>query len=325
MPRYHLAPFLTLGATLLMTWLILGGVCFARGPGNALELDGDDDLVRVPFSTSLALTDAVTLEAWIQPIATDGGGVAGMWGNGGLPDKFLMYLQDGLVTALIARDAIPGLVSIDAPIQTNEWTHVAMTYDGSSLVLYINGAQAAAVDAPGELPDVTLDFRMGIEDIFVPGPASFLEGNVDEGNATARECELVLGVHDGGIVERRARCRLVRDVYITRARRVRDIDVDDRVIEIERPADLGCRHDDLEGPIARGILRAARIRPRLARQLDNVIASREFLIKEITHHAAFEKDVASGHKGDQPRIAIWGISAYCLEVANDSCALRYSS
>lgn len=148
-------------------------------PGHALQFDGLNDRVRIPFSDSLGFTTEFTLEAWIRPTSS-AGGIAGMWGHGGLPDRLLLFLQGGSVRVNLARDGVPGIVELVAPVPQGQWTHVAVTFDGALLSLITNGAAVVSTNAPGSLPMVAQDFRMGVEDRFVgPAPAYFA-GLIDE-------------------------------------------------------------------------------------------------------------------------------------------------
>ena len=146
---------------------------------QGLEFDGVDDIVRVPHSASLDVTTGLTLEAWIQPFV-GGGGIAGMWGSGGIPDKFLLYLENDVLMARIVRVGFPGSVTFAGPVVAlNAWTHVAMTYDGGALAVFVNGELFARTPAAGSIPPQDLDLRMGIEDIAFPDPPAFFRGRID--------------------------------------------------------------------------------------------------------------------------------------------------
>jgi hypothetical protein len=148
--------------------------------GNALELDGIDDIARVPYDVSLDMTDELTAEAWVRPISQNGG-VVGMWGAGGIEDKFLLYWENEAPRGRIVRDGEPGSVTaVGQVLAPGAWHHVAMTYDGATLRLYVDGFEVSSVGAVGTIPEQPgLDLRMGIEDISF-GTVNFFRGSIDE-------------------------------------------------------------------------------------------------------------------------------------------------
>jgi len=149
---------------------------------SALEFDGQNDFVEIPLTASLDGTAAFTSEAWIRPLDTSGGGVVGIWGEGGIPDKHLLHFSSGLLVGRIARSGIPGHTTVTAPIAANVWSHVALTYDSSFLRLYINGVEVAAVAAPGSLEPLAglaVDAKFGIDELALLAP-TFFRGTLDD-------------------------------------------------------------------------------------------------------------------------------------------------
>ena len=142
----------------------------------ALSFDGTDDIVTVPFASDLDVTNAFTIEAWVDATSANGGGIASMWGEGGLPDKLLLQLTGGDV---VGRIAVAGQTTVSATMPLNTWTHVALSYDGATMLLYLNGVQAGSTDIAGALPLENLPFRLGIEDVNL-GVRTFFNGSLDE-------------------------------------------------------------------------------------------------------------------------------------------------
>jgi len=120
--------------------------------GSALSFDGIDDRVIIPDSNSLDLTSAITLEAWVYPSTTLSG-----------RETILLKEQPGdLVYALYANGSKShpyGYVYIGAEqavqgktkLSLNTWSHLALTYDGSTLKLYVNGQLANSRSQTGLL------------------------------------------------------------------------------------------------------------------------------------------------------------------------------
>ena len=127
---------------------ISGATWAATGKfGSALSFNGSSNIVTVPDSASLDLTTGMTTEAWVQP-----GTLAGNW-------RTVLFKQrtgGGMVYDLYANGTpsenrptaelnIGGdkTVAGTAMLATGVWTHLAATYDGAVLALYVNGAHVA--------------------------------------------------------------------------------------------------------------------------------------------------------------------------------------
>ena len=110
--------------------------------GNALSFNGSGARVTVSDSASLDLTTAMTLEAWVFPTA--GGGWRDVIYKG--PDD-IYYLESSTASApnppgVGGTFASPLYGSSALPL--NVWSHLAATYDGQTLRLYVNGVQVAS-------------------------------------------------------------------------------------------------------------------------------------------------------------------------------------
>jgi hypothetical protein len=108
--------------------------------GSALEFNGASSHVSVPDSESLNPKTAVTLGAWIYPKGFTGNGnglltkeaqyILGLnWPQGGNAQKLNLWLTIGGWILFASDDEIPA----------DSWSHVAVTYDGSTKKLYIDG------------------------------------------------------------------------------------------------------------------------------------------------------------------------------------------
>ena len=128
--------------------VLQGGAVFAKGKvGQAFNFNPASGTVIVPDSSSLRLTNQLTIEAWIntQGTSTDYGivsKVGGVTGNNG----YQLALSGN---TLIGQFNSPGQswpsakITSGGIIATGTWYHVAWTYDQSAMKLYCNGALVA--------------------------------------------------------------------------------------------------------------------------------------------------------------------------------------
>src|SRR5262249_30219482 len=133
------------------TGTINGATRVAGRFGQALSFDGSSNIVLVPDSNSLDLSTGMTLEAWVQPTAA-----LNDW-------KAILQKQvDAFFLNANTSSNHPGVggtfngacctvVQGTSALPLNQWTHVAGTYDGAQLRLYINGVQVASQARTGSL------------------------------------------------------------------------------------------------------------------------------------------------------------------------------
>jgi Concanavalin A-like lectin/glucanases superfamily len=110
-----------------------------------LAFDGVKDVVIVPHAALLDLTTGMTLEAWIYLTSAESGWCAVV--QKGVDAYFLTAGSDTGALRPTGSVTFGGLIdSIKAPtaIPVNARTHLALTYDGAALRLYVNGSQVAS-------------------------------------------------------------------------------------------------------------------------------------------------------------------------------------
>ncbi|MFD9941529.1 LamG-like jellyroll fold domain-containing protein [Nonomuraea sp. NPDC059023] len=141
--------------------------------GNALSFNGTGSWVTVADSPSLRLTGAMTLEAWIRPATTTGWRTIVMkqFGN---DLAYTLDLNDR-AHSTIHTTSERGLYGT-ASLPLNTWTHVAATYDGANLKLFVNGAEVSSVTATGNIRTDNGVLRIGGNAVW----GEYFNGQIDE-------------------------------------------------------------------------------------------------------------------------------------------------
>jgi hypothetical protein len=144
--------------------------------GGALSFDGVDDWVSVPHAPALSLSAGMTIEAWVRPSAlTSWRGVVMKEQATALP--YALYASTAAQTPGASIFTTSALDSTAPPaLGLGNWTHLAMTWDGSQLRLYVDGAEIANRAAPGTLLTSTGQLRIGGNSL----RGEFFAGLIDE-------------------------------------------------------------------------------------------------------------------------------------------------
>ena len=146
-----------------------------QATSHALQFDGSQNYVSVPYSSSF-YSSPFTVEAWINPTsmsdykfiintrnATSGGGGYHLarWSDG----KIWFY-----------SDGIGGWYQGSTVVPDGSWSHVAVTYNGTTLKIWVNGVEDFSVDATGSISDSGNPLYIGTD---ISNSHNF-EGIIDE-------------------------------------------------------------------------------------------------------------------------------------------------
>ena len=121
----------------------------------ALQFDGTNDKIGVLDSPELNPTEAISVEAWINADVWAGS----IWGatilskQGGSPDRGygLTVGENGRIEFNHSIDGAWSTVSTPQILGLNTWYHLAATFDGSVMKLYVNGILQATSNHTGTM------------------------------------------------------------------------------------------------------------------------------------------------------------------------------
>jgi hypothetical protein len=144
--------------------------------GPALSFNGTSAMVTVADANALDLTTGMTLEAWVFPTAATGvRDILIKEGTG--VDIYNLYARNGAgqpEANVLAGGANRWATGPALPLST--WTHLAGTYDGTTVRLYVNGVQVGTKAFTGVISTSTGALRIGGNSLW----GEFFQGQIDE-------------------------------------------------------------------------------------------------------------------------------------------------
>jgi cysteine-rich repeat protein len=147
----------------------------------ALLFDGGVDDAAVLDAPELSLREDFTVELWFRVDAPVGGDRRLLLRKGSRAPNYYLWVDDSGALYGGVGLAWGTTVTANAGVSVDDglWHHAALTYDGTTVALHLDGALADS-DGSGSGPASTNDgpLMMGRAHIIDPGPA--LEGALDE-------------------------------------------------------------------------------------------------------------------------------------------------
>ena len=131
--------------------------------GSALQFDGTDDYVKIDKGTEAASN--FTISVFVFPSDLTHGKIFST-------DQYELALLNG---GIQFKSAVLGTISYTS-ISKDVWSHVTVTYDGTTLRLYINGTEVNTQAATGALP-ATAAVIIGKD---YATACCYFKGNLDE-------------------------------------------------------------------------------------------------------------------------------------------------
>jgi probable HAF family extracellular repeat protein len=114
------------------------------GPANSISLNGTSQYARGQYvlasdSAPISITGAFTLEAWVRPAAYGTVGIIEKYGTteGGY---FLRLINGRVTAATVDRSKNDSVLTGNTVLPLNVWSHIATSWDGLTLRVFVNGA-----------------------------------------------------------------------------------------------------------------------------------------------------------------------------------------
>src|SRR6476659_1797982 len=177
--------------------------------GSALSFDGVNDTVYIANSTSLnAVSNGVTVAAWVNRSSTQAGGVSVVsreFGNTYYEHYYLGF-EDGKYRWFVNTTSGYSDYLIGGPSPQGQWIHMVGTYDGTDVKLYVNGVLQFSTPHSGTFSTDFTGLTIGAShNDGSHAPIEAFNGKVDEVNifAQALTAQEVLQVYQatGGTVD----------------------------------------------------------------------------------------------------------------------------
>jgi len=143
--------------------------------GGAMAFTGPYNYVSVPDAPSLNPTDAITIAVWINPSWTGNNRIL----QKGRSDNQYRLIKEWGDNTKFDLEGVGELYPLGVLPPLGEWTHLAATYNGSSMKLYFDGAVVAEMDASGKIGTSEEPLIIGNKHETAPGGDEF-NGMLDD-------------------------------------------------------------------------------------------------------------------------------------------------
>ena len=124
------------------------------------DFDGTNDFVNIGDDTSLDITNSITLSAWINAGSINQHALLVGRDDGVNRNYYLDLFTDEKIF-WNCKGLSDTQVGSSTTISANEWYHIAGTYDGSNLKIYINGILEDSDASTGSIDNDDVSFTIG--------------------------------------------------------------------------------------------------------------------------------------------------------------------
>lgn len=170
----------------LFSVFLLFVITATKAQSNALNFDGVNDQMIVGSDTALNLNRQFTIESWIKPDLTNTRNVQSVISKSSNSQNtgYIFPRTDDNWNKLVFYINFNniGWRKLEVPFAAhrNSWTHVAATYDGAFMKIFINGSPAGELAITGTISVNTNPLTVGYHNGFENQQSEYYAGSVDE-------------------------------------------------------------------------------------------------------------------------------------------------
>jgi len=146
--------------------------------GQGLKFDGGSDYLSVKDSDSLDVEgEALTLMAWVKADGWPSGWNHIIRKTPEDPRIYILGVHSSALPFMFLKTVAQQYDDIQGKtkLPTKKWIHLAMTYNGKVIIIYVNGEPDATEPAKGKIEASDGELRIGRG-----APAGYLAGTLDE-------------------------------------------------------------------------------------------------------------------------------------------------
>ena len=144
--------------TYTLRWTLANGcfddVTITINSCTTIDFDGTDDFITL--RNNYAFDSAFSLEAWVKPNSVNGTRTIFSKRNSSVNNAgYNLNVENGTVRFYWYSASGNGNIASQYNIDTDRWHHIAVTFDGSNYVLYVDGIDVGQVTGSVNAPDAT--------------------------------------------------------------------------------------------------------------------------------------------------------------------------
>ena len=144
--------------------------------GSALVFNGTTAIVTIPDSASLHLATGMTLEAWVNPSTVSSG-----WRDVIYKGNDNYYIEatttnGGFPAGAGTFGSADVLAYGTTTLPVNTWSHLAASYDETTLRFYVNGTQVGSLTQTGTIATSSIPLTIGGDSTY----GQYFQGMIDE-------------------------------------------------------------------------------------------------------------------------------------------------